>query len=211
MSFECLDSPRQAYYLCYWRSWLISSFQNIDAASANFIAVAAQHLDVSDTWCILYPYFRPLLKADVPEMDASSLLDVVSEPVSQKTMRETGSDCTNGLLSRSCRTQSLKQQDSGILQIQKALSGQQSLCPERQGRDQRRSTWFLRQNLFSRLQAMTCMRFHTPNPLFGQLTLRRSDRRYTQLLRQRGLQSKDDVKLSALKGYLAVQAAVIRE
>lgn len=52
-------------------------------ASANLIAVAAKHLDVSDAWCILYPYFRPLLKADVPEMDASSLLDVVSAPVSQ--------------------------------------------------------------------------------------------------------------------------------
>jgi hypothetical protein len=38
-----------------------------------------------------------------------------------------------------------------------------------------------------------------------------SDRRYTQLLRQRGLHTKADVKLSALKGYLAVQAAVIRE
>lgn len=61
----------------------LPAFMKRVVASANFIAVAAKHLDVSDAWCILYPYFRPLLKADVSEMDSSFLLDVVSEPVSQ--------------------------------------------------------------------------------------------------------------------------------
>lgn len=52
-----------------------------NAAAASFVAVAAHHLEESDTWCILYPYIRPLLKADVPELTAYALLDVVSEPV----------------------------------------------------------------------------------------------------------------------------------
>lgn len=63
-------------------SWRTADLPSFVAAAASFIAIAAHHLEDCDTWCILYPYIRPLLKADVPEITACALLDVVSEPVS---------------------------------------------------------------------------------------------------------------------------------
>jgi phosphoinositide-3-kinase regulatory subunit 4 len=59
-------------------------------ATASFIAVSSHHLEESDTWCILYPYIRPLLKADVPNLEAATLLDVVSEPVSSAYFKPCG-------------------------------------------------------------------------------------------------------------------------
>lgn len=61
--------------------WPLSDLNHLTAA-ANFVAISSHHLEDSDTWCILYPFIRPLLKADLPNFEASALLDVVLEPVS---------------------------------------------------------------------------------------------------------------------------------
>ncbi len=61
------------------------------SASAAFLSVAAKHLPASDVWCIIYPYIRPLLQADVKEMTDLALLDVVKDPVSGDRVLESGS------------------------------------------------------------------------------------------------------------------------
>lgn len=84
MSSQRMDPPRLVRLSWMGMLPLIGTLGNI--AAASFIAIAAHYLEDSDTWCILYPYIRPLLKADVPEITACALLDVVSEPVSDSRL-----------------------------------------------------------------------------------------------------------------------------
>jgi phosphoinositide-3-kinase, regulatory subunit 4 len=82
--FLCHPSPwiRQGEH----RTFVVSSrpalTRGLLSASAAFLSVAAKHLPPSDVWCIIYPYIRPLLQADVREMTDLALLDVVKDPVS---------------------------------------------------------------------------------------------------------------------------------
>lgn len=55
----------------------------IRQGSAGFIAATARHLPKTDVWCILYPLLRPLLAADVLELDESSILSALIPPLSR--------------------------------------------------------------------------------------------------------------------------------
>jgi phosphoinositide-3-kinase regulatory subunit 4 len=86
--FLCHPSPwiRQGEgigSLCQLSSGLADRL--LRSASAAFLSVAAKHLPPTDVWCIIYPYIRPLLRADVREMTELALLDVVKDPVRART------------------------------------------------------------------------------------------------------------------------------
>ncbi|KAG9307924.1 hypothetical protein JVU11DRAFT_12894 [Chiua virens] len=53
----------------------------IRQGATAFIASAANHLQPSDVWCILYPSLRYLLRCDVKEIDEQSLLAAMKAPL----------------------------------------------------------------------------------------------------------------------------------
>ncbi|KAG0667566.1 Serine/threonine-protein kinase [Rhodotorula mucilaginosa] len=63
-------------FLCHPNIW-------IREASAAFLAQVATLLEPTDTWCILYPTVKRLLRSDVKEITALSLLDNAREPIAR--------------------------------------------------------------------------------------------------------------------------------
>lgn len=60
--------------LCYPNIWLRQ-------AAAEFLAAAVSQLDATDTWAIVYPSIRPLLKYELQTLTQSSLLEAVKAPL----------------------------------------------------------------------------------------------------------------------------------
>ncbi|KAJ2936541.1 hypothetical protein H1R20_g554, partial [Candolleomyces eurysporus] len=58
----------------------------IRQGAVAFLTSAAQHLPVSDIWCILYPSLRHFLKSDIAEIDAMSLLRAMKPSVSRQIL-----------------------------------------------------------------------------------------------------------------------------
>lgn len=63
-------------FLCHPNIW-------IREGSALFLATVASLLEPTDRWCILYPTIKRLLRSDVKEITALSLLDNAREPLSR--------------------------------------------------------------------------------------------------------------------------------
>ncbi|BGP23345.1 other/VPS15 protein kinase [Rhodotorula toruloides] len=63
-------------FLCHPNIW-------IREGSARFLATVAGLLESTDKWCILYPTIKRLLRSDVKEITALSLLDNAREPISR--------------------------------------------------------------------------------------------------------------------------------
>ncbi len=63
-------------FLCHPNIW-------IREASAAFLAQVAILLEPTDTWCILYPTVKRLLRSDVKAITALSLLDNAREPIAR--------------------------------------------------------------------------------------------------------------------------------
>lgn len=61
-------------FLCHPSSW-------IRQTCAVLIEKISFKLRTTDTWCIMYPYIRPLLDADLPSLNMLEILDVVQQPV----------------------------------------------------------------------------------------------------------------------------------
>ncbi|BGP01316.1 Other/VPS15 protein kinase [Rhodotorula toruloides ATCC 204091] len=63
-------------FLCHPNIW-------IREGSALFLSTVASLLEPTDKWCILYPTIKRLLRSDVKEITALSLLDNAREPISR--------------------------------------------------------------------------------------------------------------------------------
>nr|XP_019002677.1 VPS15 protein kinase [Kwoniella mangroviensis CBS 8507]OCF66138.1 VPS15 protein kinase [Kwoniella mangroviensis CBS 8507] len=66
-------------FLCHPNMW-------IRQGTAGFIAAAARNLPPTDVWCILYPGIRPLLHADIKEMNEISILSAILPPLPRSTL-----------------------------------------------------------------------------------------------------------------------------
>ncbi|KAF6748025.1 other/VPS15 protein kinase [Ephemerocybe angulata] len=58
----------------------------IRQGAAAFITSAAQHLPVSDVWCILYPSLRHFLKSDVADVNATTVLRTLKPPLPRQIL-----------------------------------------------------------------------------------------------------------------------------
>ncbi|KAM0788135.1 hypothetical protein ACM66B_001300 [Microbotryomycetes sp. NB124-2] len=63
-------------FLCHPNIW-------IREGTAEFLASTAKRMNPTDCWCILYPTIKRLLRADVRDITALSLLDNAREPLSR--------------------------------------------------------------------------------------------------------------------------------
>ncbi|KAK4047771.1 Serine/threonine-protein kinase [Microbotryomycetes sp. JL221] len=63
-------------FLCHPNIW-------IREGTADFLASTAKRMNPTDCWCILYPTIKRLLRADVKDITALSLLDNAREPLSR--------------------------------------------------------------------------------------------------------------------------------
>ncbi|SNX82431.1 related to VPS15 - ser/thr protein kinase [Melanopsichium pennsylvanicum] len=63
-------------FLCHPNLWLRQ-------ASAGVISAAAARLEDIDVWAIVYPSLRPLLRADVQNLDEITLLDMAKAPLTR--------------------------------------------------------------------------------------------------------------------------------
>ncbi|SCV71242.1 BQ2448_2830 [Microbotryum intermedium] len=63
-------------FLCHPNIW-------IREGAASFLASTSDTLDPTDRWCILYPTIKRLLRADIKEITALSILDNAREPLSR--------------------------------------------------------------------------------------------------------------------------------
>lgn len=63
-------------FLCHPNIW-------IREGTAAFLATASTLLGETDKWCILYPTIKRLLRSDIKEITALSLLDNAREPVAR--------------------------------------------------------------------------------------------------------------------------------
>ncbi|GAA5975929.1 hypothetical protein JCM10908_005330 [Rhodotorula pacifica] len=63
-------------FLCHPNIW-------IREATAAFLGQIASLLEPTDTWCILYPTVKRLLRSDIKEITAFSLLDNAREPIAR--------------------------------------------------------------------------------------------------------------------------------
>lgn len=63
-------------FLCHPNIW-------IREGAALFLSTVASLLEPTDKWCILYPTIKRLLRSDVKEITALSLLDNAREPISR--------------------------------------------------------------------------------------------------------------------------------
>jgi hypothetical protein len=98
------------------------------AAAASFIASVAKQLTNTDVSCLLYPYLKPLLRADLAVVSQITLLDSITSPVRSSYV-------LNGPLSidriaylASYRVSSLKAGRIGLVAVFEVRSGVKPMC-----------------------------------------------------------------------------------
>ncbi|CAD6933253.1 unnamed protein product [Tilletia laevis] len=66
-------------FLCHPNLW-------VREASIAFVVAVSNRLSVTDTWSVLYPSVRPLLRADIPTFSDASLRSTLYKPLKRSTL-----------------------------------------------------------------------------------------------------------------------------
>jgi phosphoinositide-3-kinase regulatory subunit 4 len=69
-----------AGFLCHSNLW-------IRQAAARFLVDATAHLDATDVWAIVYPSIRPLLKYELEDLSALSIIESAKAPLSRNILQ----------------------------------------------------------------------------------------------------------------------------
>lgn len=67
---------------CFYQATCLSLYANRISGAVAFIVSATNQLPSVDTWCILYPSLRPLLRSDIKSVTVLSVLQSLKPPVS---------------------------------------------------------------------------------------------------------------------------------